>query len=58
MNISRALLVVAAAVTTTATGCAAAPAPEAKGQSHANEEIDQGGGDPNTLFLKVDGQSV
>ncbi len=57
MNISRALLVVAAAVTTTATGCAAAPVPEAKGRSHANEEIGAGGGG-DAIFMKVDGNAI
>lgn len=64
MNHSLSFVVVAAAAlvtAVTATGCAAAPAPEAKGRSHANEEIDTGGGeagDPNTIFMKVDQSSV
>ncbi len=60
MKHSLSIVIVAAAVTAaTATGCAAAAPTEAKGKSHANEEIDVGGGsDPNTLFMKVDQSSV
>jgi hypothetical protein len=72
MDITRALLVVAAASLTTITGCAAAPEPEPKGSTEsAFEEGDVGGSgggggggassavvDPNTIYMKADNRIV